>query len=71
MPVQNQGQPDLLPGPVGCDHVNGLIVIVGDRGKPAMVRDIIRLNTPVIDRVTALAIGLKQEILAGAFLSSG
>jgi hypothetical protein len=36
-----------------------------------MVRDIIRLNTPAIDRVTALAIGLKQEILAGAFLSSG
>ena len=61
----------MLPRPVGCDHVNGLIVILGDRGKPRMVRDIIRLNTPAIDLVTARAIGLEQEILAGAFLSSG
>jgi hypothetical protein len=33
-----------------------------------MMRDIIRLNTPAIDQVTALAIGLEQEILVGAFL---
>ena len=71
MPVQNQGAPGLLPGPMRCNHVNGLVVIVRDWGKTGMVRDIITFNAPTIERITPLAISLEQEILAGAFLPSG
>jgi hypothetical protein len=71
MPIQDQRPTGLLLGPMGRHNINGLIVIVRDRGKPGMARNVIRIDPPTINGVTPVTVSLKQKVLAGTLLTSG
>ena len=68
MAVQHQGLALRLPGRVGADHVDGVVVIDRHRRETGMILDLRDVDRPAVHGVAALGKRVVEEFLRRMFL---